>query len=437
MSAIPPIPIHPSAGAPGHGSVARVILAGRTGVDTLLRREPGVEVVRARGGLEAIAELALADAPVHAVVVGPDAPASPDDEQRLVAVLRRLDPGVRLLRTGACDGLASLYDALIPADATRDQVRARVFGSPSAEPAPGAPAIGPDAPPDTEPAPLLPPGDAGVGDESLAARLLAGEDVLPSALDALRARLGRPDLRYVPRRQFPSGQPPPGARVTWKGEILGVLAFEGTPPPALDRHAAWLAAWAVLEDQHAQLRHAAFTDPLTGAWNRRYFDRFLSVAIDEARRLRRNVSILMFDIDDFKVFNDRQGHARGDEILAQTVRLLRSVIRPTDRVCRIGGDEFAVIFYDPHKRGPVGEHPQSVFDMARRFQEQICRHRFPKLGSEAPETLTVSGGLATFPWDGATPADLLRRADELALQSKRLGKNVITLGPGAERLRDG
>ncbi len=56
---------------------------------------------------------------------------------------------------------------------------------------------------------------------------------------------------------------------------------------------------------------------------------------------------------------------------------------------------------------------------------------FPKLGLDAPGTLSISGGLATYPWDGADPASLLRHADQLALQSKKKGKNVITMGPGA------
>jgi GGDEF domain-containing protein len=59
---------------------------------------------------------------------------------------------------------------------------------------------------------------------------------------------------------------------------------------------------------------------------------------------------------------------------------------------------------------------------------------FPKLGVEAPGTLSVSAGLATYPWDGSTPQSLLRHADQLALESKRKGKNALTFGPGAQRV---
>src|SRR5205823_1003498 len=111
-----------------------------------------------------------------------------------------------------------------------------------------------------------------------------------------------------------------------------------------------------------------------------------------------------------------------------------------DRVCRIGGDEFVVLFHDPEgprvppPPGPVPHTPQSIASIAARFQKQICEHNFPKLADQAPGTLTISGGLETFPWDGNTVQELLDRADALALRSKAGGKNVITLGPGAERV---
>jgi diguanylate cyclase (GGDEF)-like protein len=143
---------------------------------------------------------------------------------------------------------------------------------------------------------------------------------------------------------------------------------------------------------------------------------------------------MVFDIDNFKTYNDRFGHEAGDEILCETVRLLTSVIRKGDRVCRIGGDEFAIIFADPEGPRSAGSaHPESIETIARRFQDQVCKMRFPKLGVEAPGTLSISGGLATYPWDGADATALLRKADQLALESKRAGKNALTFGPGAQR----
>lgn len=217
-----------------------------------------------------------------------------------------------------------------------------------------------------------------------------------------------------------------------------MLVGEGLGADVLRREGASLGAWMALAAQQEQLRRAAFTDELTGAWNRRYFHRYLGAAIEQARPLRRTVSLLVFDLDNFKSYNDRFGHSAGDEILVESVKLIKGIVRPSDRVCRVGGDEFAVIFYDPEGPRNPGV-PQSanglnsVAEIARRFQKQICEHRFPKLGMQAPGELSISGGMATFPWDAQSAADLIERADGLAMQSKRQGKNMIVLGPGAER----
>ncbi|MEZ6233147.1 MAG: GGDEF domain-containing protein, partial [Phycisphaerales bacterium] len=279
------------------------------------------------------------------------------------------------------------------------------------------------------------PSLTGVGDEHLAAEIIRGRDPRELALQVLRARLGD---RRIELLDVATAEPaaPDAARVPvrWGEHDLGLLEADGVSPADLQRHADWLAAWLRLDQQHRDLRDAAYRDPLTGAWNRRYFDRFFDAALAKSRDGRHNLTLLVFDIDDFKVYNDRYGHGAGDEILIETVRLLQSVVRPTDRVCRIGGDEFAVVFYEPTGPRETGSrHPTSFFAISKRFQQQIWDHRFPKLGPQAPGTLTISGGLATYPWDGVTTQQLLERADRLALDSKRLGKNAITLGPGAMR----
>lgn len=277
----------------------------------------------------------------------------------------------------------------------------------------------------------------GNGDSPLVNAVLRGQDVIGPALGLIRERLGGIDLVFVP-----SDAATPAnldgvmsAPVQFEGTELGMLH---TPEGSTDRSALfdqgrWLAGWLRLADQTAQLRQAVFTDPLTGAFNRRYFDRFLAGALEMARLKRNHVTVLSFDIDNFKRYNDDYGHEAGDEVLREVVSLLNSVIRPSDRVCRIGGDEFVVVFNEPD--GPRQEgsrHPTSVFELAQRFQKQIAEHRFPKLGKDAKGSLAISGGLATFPWDGMNAEDLLRKADLLALESKRAGKNAITLGQGAQ-----
>ena len=94
-----------------------------------------------------------------------------------------------------------------------------------------------------------------------------------------------------------------------------------------------------------------------------------------------------------------------------------------------------MIFYEPDgPREPGSTPPRSIFSIAHRFRQQICAHKFPKLGEQARGRLTISGGLATFPWDGSDAESLIEHADRLLMQSKGEGKNVICLGPGAMRV---
>jgi len=223
--------------------------------------------------------------------------------------------------------------------------------------------------------------------------------------------------------------------ILYGGRTLGVLVASSLDEATRERFADWAARFLAVADRMRQWRRMAYTDDLTGAWNRRYYHRVLPRTLREARTRRRHVTLLLFDIDDFKHFNDRYGHAAGDDILIEVVRLMQSVIRPSDRVCRIGGDEFAVIFYDPHgERHPGSEHPRDIRALVERFQAQIARHRFPKLGRHAPGRLTISGGLATFPWDGHDAESLYEHADQATLRAKQSGKNAIIVGPpGDER----
>ncbi len=461
----------------------RVILVGRTGLDAALRLDEHVELMRVATPLEAIAELASpldAHSPsAGVVVIGEDAhetlrgrragsrqvgDALPTRERIVdfIRGLRMIDPGVVVLRSGPPSEDSDLYDGVADADLGPEHVREAIRSTRAGVAAnveqaadlPGVESPGPretddpasrsptpDPPPIPSP-PHVPPGapwaapsgttDA-IGDGALVEQLLKGQDVLEPALELIRARTGDPGVRFVPADA--PDDPGAGVPVASHGFVHGRLA--GAEPAALATHAPWLASWIRLRDQQAQLRHAAFTDPLTGAWNRRYLDRFMASAIEAAREHRWNVTILVLDIDNFKRFNDDFGHEAGDEILVETVRMLRSVVRPTDRVCRIGGDEFVVAFHEPTgPRSPDSKHPTSVFEIAHRFQRQILGHTFPKLAGCAPGTLTISGGLATYPWDGQTPGELLARADERAIESKRQGKNAIVIGPGGLKLGD-
>ena len=212
-------------------------------------------------------------------------------------------------------------------------------------------------------------------------------------------------------------------------EEHGFLAAIGATAEELTRWARWTACWLNLARKQRQLKLLAYKDELSGAWNRRFLRTCLARELQISRDTRRPLTVMIFDIDDFKHYNDRWGHDAGDEIIREVVRLLRSIIRKGDHVCRIGGDEFAVLFCDPEPpREPGSNHPTTIEILAKRFREQVANARFPKLGEEATGVLSISGGLATFPWDSADIDGLLEKADQRLLQSKRQGKNSITIG---------
>lgn len=431
----------------------RVILVGRTGLDARLRLDAGIELVRVRAPLDAIGELAdpIGDAQRVRQVVILAGDAEPVNLSEWTGALRRVEPTVRVLRVGADrSGVGIAYDEAIAPDASVEHLHEIVRGSattvslseshcvPPAQTSPDLPVPDQPAPADrasaraaaADEAIIMPDVAVPLADAPMVEAMIHGRDALEPAINLIRARAGDRAI------DFDRAGVDRGVTVRWRGRVYGELVSDTIDPAELVPHAAWLAGWLRLDEQQRELRKAALTDPLTGAWNRRYFDRFLDAALERAMEHRRSVTLLVFDIDDFKRFNDEYGHAAGDEILVETVALMNSVIRPTDRVCRIGGDEFAVIFHEPQgPREPGSTPPESVFQISARFQKQITEQRFPKLGDDAPGELTISGGLATYPWDGRTASELLERADQLSLRSKKLGKNAITLGPGAERVR--
>jgi diguanylate cyclase (GGDEF)-like protein len=198
-----------------------------------------------------------------------------------------------------------------------------------------------------------------------------------------------------------------------------------------------------LQERHNRLQRLAITDELTGVYNARYFRHFLSRILERARQKLFPVTLLIFDIDNFKKYNDQYGHGVGDEILKQTASLIKRCCREHDLVARLGGDEFAVVFWEkegprtPKENAPavaMGKPPQTPEQVLERFKRLLTKEEFGGLGPSGQGVLTISGGVAVFPYHAGTMEELIALADRrLMFGAKQAGKNTIFLVGSSEQ----
>ncbi len=238
-------------------------------------------------------------------------------------------------------------------------------------------------------------------------RVSAGEDAGDGVLrDTLRSTEGESGVVLVgPRRHAPYGKADADKLRTY-AELAGRLIETNR--------------------ERARWQEMAMTDEVSGLPNRRYLLEMLERLIARAERERFCITVLLFDVDDFKRYNDTCGHEAGDEIIREIGVLFRRCSRQHDVVVRYGGDEFVVLFWDHDEPRQAGSrHPQDVLNVLERFKAALGTHEMKHLGREACGELTISGGLATYPWDGRTGEELLRQADRALLEAKRQGKNRI------------
>jgi diguanylate cyclase (GGDEF)-like protein len=171
--------------------------------------------------------------------------------------------------------------------------------------------------------------------------------------------------------------------------------------------------------QYEEIKRLTFIDALTPAYNHRFFQEALAKELNRHSRSGRELALAMLDIDNFKKINDTFGHPIGDEILKGLVEELMANARDSDVVARYGGEEFAIIFPDTP--------PSSARDAANRLREIIERRVFSLPQVNRTVHITVSIGLAAFPRDGTTPAELISRADAALYFAKKNGKNQVAV----------
>jgi diguanylate cyclase (GGDEF)-like protein len=161
-----------------------------------------------------------------------------------------------------------------------------------------------------------------------------------------------------------------------------------------------------------ELRHLAISDSLTGLFNRRYLDTSLTNELDRSKRYGHEMSIVMFDVDNFKQFNDEHGHDQGDRVLQSIANTVRGVIRSIDIPCRYGGEEFLVIL------------PETDFERALAVGERI-RAAVERASIDGLK-VTVSIGVASYPQIMAsTHQQFIEVADKALYEAKRAGRNCM------------
>jgi diguanylate cyclase (GGDEF)-like protein len=176
---------------------------------------------------------------------------------------------------------------------------------------------------------------------------------------------------------------------------------------------------------HTELKKMATTDAVTGLFNRHVFEQAITAEIERAERKGENLSLIVFDIDYFKEYNDAWGHPAGDARLKAVANIIKVNLRKYDIAARYGGDEFAIILSDCDQK--------NALQFAQRLRQGTSQGapQDPKDG-EGISGYTLSMGIATYPQDAALPNELLIAADHAAMRAKQHGKNRIKLASDYE-----
>ena len=225
----------------------------------------------------------------------------------------------------------------------------------------------------------------------------------------------------------------------WLGNFF-VLYYSFVAPatPELVRQAllgttAFFAAGLLLgrvqrrsRNTQRELAASTLTDRLTGLYNYGTFTDYLHNEVTKVDRYGGELSLLMLDLDHFKQFNDRHGHEAGNDLLRHLGATVGSVVRDADVAARYGGEEFAVLIRGDESQG---------YELAERLRRAIEGVKIEVRGGE-PACTTISAGIATYPAGAADEAELIEAADAALYESKRRGRNRVTIFTGVAGERE-
>ncbi|MBU4320769.1 MAG: sensor domain-containing diguanylate cyclase [Nitrospinae bacterium] len=165
-----------------------------------------------------------------------------------------------------------------------------------------------------------------------------------------------------------------------------------------------------------ELKNQAIYDSLTGLYNKKFLLQVFETEIKLSLRHGYETGIMFLDIDDFKKFNDTNGHLFGDKLLSDFAGVLKGHSRKTDIAGRFGGEEFIIIAPHTGKNGALR--------VANKLREVVSKHKFT--GRNKDVRITFSAGISSFPEDGTDSIELLKKADDAMYVSKKAGKNCVT-----------
>ncbi len=212
-----------------------------------------------------------------------------------------------------------------------------------------------------------------------------------------------------------------------RGSVLGLIcAFKNRPKHfqfsdlklfnSVAEHLAIAMENARLFEKTKQM---AITDGLTGLYNKRFFQEIIHSEVERSKRCEHDLSFIIMDIDNFKHYNDTNGHPAGDTLLMELSELIKGAIRKVDIPCRYGGEEFVVILPETSKH--------DAKKVAEKLVSIVNSYNFDYASNQPLGFISVSMGLATFPQDASNEEELVIKADEALYLAKTNGKNRVVL----------